>query len=181
MVNMLKVVIAATILLTLLGIIFLGKRAKYLLKFSSVKTLRQESAWIINIIGVMVITIAIFDYIRNKPEATIIMWIGTGIYFLGGILQIISRKQLGSLEENFNKHKGLYNRIRHPSKTACLLMSTGICLAMNSWWALILLLVLFLPAMLFRISQEEQTMADKYGEEWLIYQSDTKKIIPGII
>lgn len=184
MVNMIKVVIAITILLMLLAYIFLRKRIKHLTTFNSAQTIRAESKWIESIVGWLVLIIAIAYYIRNKPEASIVMWFGVAVYFLGGVLQIASRKQLEealNLEEKFGKQKGIYKHIRHPSKTACLLMLTGICIALGSGWALLLMVVLFVPAILFRISQEEKALADKHGEDWLIYQSDTKKLVPGMV
>lgn len=182
MVNMLKVMIAAIVLVFLLSMIFLGKRAKKMLSFKSAKTERSESKWIEAITGSLVVIMAVAYYWKSEPEANVAMWIGVLVFILGGILQIIAKKQLaGTLEEDFGKQKGVYSFLRHPSKSALLLMLIGLCLATASWWALLVCVVFFIPSELFRISQEEIVLLDKHGDEWMIYESDTNKLVPGII
>lgn len=187
MVNIFKVVIAVTVLLALLALVFLGKRMKKILMFDSAVTLRSESRWAQTVTGLLVLLVGLSYYLKNEPEVSAVMWGGVAVYFSGGILHIIARRQLGNydtFEELFptrKKQKGLYNHVRYPSKTACLLMLIGLCFAFGSFWAMALLLVLFLPALVFRASQEDRSMLDKFGDDFLVYQSDTKRIIPGIL
>ena len=60
-------------------------------------------------------------------------------------------------------------------------MLLGICLSMGSYWSLGLLFVLFLPSVLYRISQEEELLLDEFNDRWLAYKEDTKKLIPYIL
>jgi protein-S-isoprenylcysteine O-methyltransferase Ste14 len=188
MVNMLKVLIAVVIFLALIGLGILGKKILRMLIFKTSKTASNESLVLQYITGILVAVIAIFAYWRNKPDATITMWIGVLIFFIGGLIQIIARKQLHedkTFEERLSAgfeaaQTGFYSKIRHPSKTALLLILIGLCLATQSWWGLGLFVVLFFPALMYRISQEERALLDRFGDRWMEYKSDSKRIIPGI-
>lgn len=189
MVNMLKVLVAVTILLIIVGIALLGKKLRRALIFKTATTPRNESLWMQWITGWLVAIIAIANYLRNTPDATIIMWLGLLVFFTGGILQFYARKQLHE-DKTFEERAkaelnaattGLYSKIRHPSKSALLLLLAGLCITTASWWALGLLLALFLPTLLYRISQEERALLDQFGDRWMAYQSDTNKLIPGML
>jgi len=188
MVNMLKILVAAIVLLAIIGIGMLGKKLLRALIFKSAKTPSNESKVLEIVTGLLVIIVSIANYVNKEPEATTTMWIGVLIFFLGGLLQITARKYLyedKTFEERLSSgfeaaQTGPYSKIRHPSKSALLLIFIGLCLALGSWWGLGLLVVLFLPSVLYRISQEERALLDKFGERWMEYQSDSKRIIPGI-
>jgi len=189
MVNMLKVLIAVIILLVIIGIALLGKRLLRALIFKTAKTPHNESLWLQLITGLIVIALALAFYGQKKPDATIVMWIGILIFFLGGLLQLIIRKKMHDdktyedrLSSGFEAAQtGIYGKLRFPSKSALLLLVFGWCLALGSMWGITLFIVLFFPSILYRISQEEKALLDKFGERWIAYQGDTKKIIPGIL
>jgi len=42
------------------------------------------------------------------------------------------------------------------------------------------LVFLFLPSVLYRISQEDQALMDQFGDRYMSYKEDTKRIIPGV-
>jgi len=187
MVDMLKVAAAIAILLLIIGIAMLGKRIKKVLIFRSAKPTNNEGLYIELITGILTLAIVIFGY--KKPEAEWYMWAGQVIFFGGGLLHIYARRALGeektlqdSMKTEFHAAQtGLYKKLRYPSKTALLLMLLGISIATQSTWGLILTAVIFFPAMLFRISQEERQMADDFSDRWITYKSETKRIIPGIL
>jgi protein-S-isoprenylcysteine O-methyltransferase Ste14 len=189
MVNMLKVLVAVIILLIIIGIAMLGKKILRTLIFKTAKTPSAESTWLEAIAGIIVVGIALANYINKRPDENITMWIGTIIFFLGGLLQLLARKQLHedkTFEERLSSgfeaaQTGLYSKLRHPSKSALLLLMLGLCLALQSWWALGLYIILFFPSVLYRISQEEKALLDKFGERWMSYKDDTKRIIPGFL
>jgi len=167
----------------------LGKKVLRALIFKTTKTPSNESLWLEWVTGIVVVGIAIANYARKSPEATTTMWIGVLVFFLGGILQFIARKQLFDdttfgerLSSGFEAAQtGLYSKIRYPSKSALLLMMIGFCLSLGSWWGIGLLIVLFFPSMLYRISQEDRALLDQFGDRWLAYKSDSKKLIPEIL
>ena len=188
MVNMLKILVAVVVVLIIVGIGMLGKKILQALIFRTAKT-SNEGFWMECLTGLLVIVVAVVNYVKKDPNANAIMWIGVLIFFIGGTIQLIARKQLyddKTFEERLHSgfalaQTGLYSKIRHPSKTALLLMMIGFCIALGSWWALGLLVILFFPSMLYKISQEERELLDQFGERWLTYASDSKRIIPGIL
>ena len=188
MVNMLKILAAATILLAIIGIAMLGKNILRALIFKTAKTSNNESTVLEWVTGVLVFGLSFAFYANKQPAADITMWAGIIVYFAGWILQFVARRQLyddktfeARLKSGFDAAQmGLYAKLRHPSKAALLLIMIGLCFSLGSIWALAVLVFLFLPSVLYRISQEDQALADQFGERYLSYKEDTKRIIPGI-
>ncbi|VVB80981.1 Phospholipid methyltransferase [uncultured archaeon] len=189
MVNMLKVLIAVIVLLAIIGLALLGKKIFRTLIFKTAKTPNNESTWLMIMTGLVTVGIAIAYYVNNDPAADPVMWTGLVIFFLGGLLQIIARRQLHedkTFEERLSSgfeaaQTGIYSVLRHPNKTALLLIVIGFSMIMGSIWALALAIILFFPSVLYRISQEEAVLLDKFGDRWLDYKSETKRIIPKIL
>jgi len=184
---MLKILIAAIILVAIIAIAILGKKTTKILRFRTVKTERSESEWILWILTILTISVAIFDYVRNGT-AGLLHAGGIVIFMIGAIIQIYAKKHLDenthaeALKKNFRKAtKGLYARLRHPSKTGLLLLMLGTALALGSIWSILLCIMLFLPALLFRISQEERTLLDEHNERYYEYQENTNKLIPYLL
>lgn len=188
MVNMLKVLVAVILLLAIISFGVLGKRLWRMLTFNTARTHSSESAWVEIATGIITAAIAILPYTNKKPEATIAMWAGVIVFFIGGIVQLTARKQLQEnktfqerLSEGFDAAQtGIYTKIRHPGKSALLLLMLGISLSLGSGWGIVLTIALFLPSVLYRISQEEKMLLDEFGERWLTYKQDTKRIMPKV-
>ena len=188
MVNMVKVVIAVCVLLIIVGWAMLGKKVLRAFIFRSAKTQVSESVWIEMCAGLLVVVVAIAEYVNSLPDATIVMWLGVLVFFAGGLVQLIARKQLcddqtfeDRLSSGFEAAQTkMYKYLRFPGASALVLLVSGLCLALGSWWGLGLVLVLFFPSVLFKVSQEERTLYDKFGDRWLEYKSDSKRIIPGV-
>jgi len=188
MVNMLKIMVAATFLLAIISFGILGKKTLKLYIFRSAKTTGSESFWLELLSAGLVIFFALSHYIRNDPAVNPLMWFGTVLFLLGGIVQIIARKHLyddHAFEERLHSgfeaaQTGIYAKIRHPGQSAILLLLLGICFATDSIWALGVYVVLLIPSVLFRISAEEQKLTDQFGERYEAYREDSKRIIPGI-
>ncbi len=188
MVNMIKVLIAVTILILIISIGMLGKKLIRALIFKTAKTESNESIVLEWVTGILVVGLSFAYYLNQQPESDITMWIGVVVYFLGWMLQLFARRQLyddKSFEERLKSgfeaaQMGLYAKIRHPSKAALLLIMIGLCFALGSIWALAVLLFLFFPSILYRISQEERALMDQFGDRWMSYKEDTKRIIPGV-
>ena len=77
--------------------------------------------------------------------------------------------------------EGPYRFIRHPSYTGALLTLTGIGLAIQSWGALLVLLVIFCIVYGYRIHIEEKALIQHTGEEYTAYMQTTKMVIPYIL
>jgi protein-S-isoprenylcysteine O-methyltransferase Ste14 len=56
----------------------------------------------------------------------------------------------------------------------------GIGLALGNWLSVLALFGIPLLALLYRISVEEKTLLEHYGEEYREYRERTKRLIPGI-
>jgi len=189
MVNMIKILVAVSVVISIIGIALLGKKLKHFFSFKTAKTPHKESLWLELVSGGLVLFIATAYYLNKRPDATGLMWSGVAVFFFGGLLQLFARKQLHNdktFEERLSSgfsaaQTGIYKRIRHPSKAALLLLLLGFSLSMGSFWATALWFIFFLPSVLFRISQEERSLQETFNDRWLTYKSDTRKLIPGVL
>ena len=75
---------------------------------------------------------------------------------------------------------GLYAWMRHPSYTGMLLMFFAIGLGTRNWISLAIMLVVPTAALLYRIHVEELALRDHFGEEYVAYSRETKRLVPGI-
>lgn len=185
MVNSFKILAAVLVLLAIIAYGALGKRFSVLLRIKSAQTPQNESIVVEAIAAALVVIVATGYYITSKPDFGFVSGLGVALFFGGGLLQIFTKKHIGhgTLQDTFSTipKEGAFRLVRHPSKTSLLLLLIGYCLALNSIWALILCLALFLPAVLFRIAQEEKVLAEQYDELWRAYAQDTKKLVPGLL
>lgn len=188
MVNMIKILVFVTIITFIIGIAMLGKKILSALMFRTAKTSSNESTVLEWVTGILVVGLSFAYYLNQKPVSDPTMWAGIIVYLAGWILQFIARRQLYDdktfevrLKSGFEAAQmGLYAKLRHPSKAALLLIMIGLCFSLGSIWALAVLVFLFLPSVLYRISQEDQALMDQFGDRYLSYKEDTKRIIPGV-
>jgi protein-S-isoprenylcysteine O-methyltransferase Ste14 len=99
------------------------------------------------------------------------------ISILGGFFSVMVSVQEGQTIIR----KGPYRFIRHPSYTGTFLVMAGIGLAVRSWGALLILLLIFAIVYSYRIRVEEKALADHFGDEYRAYVKDTKMLIPFIL
>ena len=77
--------------------------------------------------------------------------------------------------------RGPYRQVRHPAYTGVLLFFVGFGLALQSWGAILLLVLLFGLAFGYRIYVEERVLVSELGEEYVKYTKRTKRLIPYIL
>lgn len=77
--------------------------------------------------------------------------------------------------------KGPYRLVRHPSYTGVLLTFIGLGLAVQSWPAVIVLVLVFVVAYGYRMRVEEKTLVSKLGQEYIAYMSRTKRVVPYLV
>jgi protein-S-isoprenylcysteine O-methyltransferase Ste14 len=77
--------------------------------------------------------------------------------------------------------KGPYKYIRHPSYTGALLILIGIGLTLQSWGAVITLILFFSVAYGYRIHIEEKVLISELGNSYIEYKNRTKRLIPYIV
>jgi protein-S-isoprenylcysteine O-methyltransferase Ste14 len=76
------------------------------------------------------------------------------------------------------KQEGIYGIIRHPSYLGSLVSFIGFGLVLNNWVSMAIIVVPIFAAFLNRISIEEKTLSDRFGNHWKEYSRRTKKLIP---
>ena len=158
---------------------------------SSVKLERKDrgSGWIV-ITGVITSIFVAFVFSQDKiamlPEWTfypgIALMIG-GIFLRQWSITILGRffSMMVSVQEGQSIiREGPYRFIRHPSYTGALLTLTGIGLAIQSWGALLVLILIFCIVYGYRIHIEEKALIMHIGEEYIAYIKTTKMLIPFI-
>jgi protein-S-isoprenylcysteine O-methyltransferase Ste14 len=86
---------------------------------------------------------------------------------------------LGTQQKHKVIDRGPYHYVRHPSYTGILLLQVGIGLSMQSWGAVLVVLVLFGLAFGYRMHVEEKILVSELGDSYTSYMRRTKKrLIP---
>lgn len=73
---------------------------------------------------------------------------------------------------------GMYKHLRHPAYTGALIAHLGLGLSFSNWFSLVLSVVPYLVAVMYRIHVEEQALSEAFGEEYRSYSRSTKRLIP---
>jgi protein-S-isoprenylcysteine O-methyltransferase Ste14 len=110
------------------------------------------------------ITIMILGIILRQYSIAIL-----GRYFSGTI---------GTQKGQMVVDKGPYKLVRHPSYTGIVLILTGLGLTLQSWEAVLLILLVFGLTFGYRIYIEEKVLISNLGDEYIEYMKRTKRIIP---
>jgi protein-S-isoprenylcysteine O-methyltransferase Ste14 len=76
---------------------------------------------------------------------------------------------------------GPYARVRHPVYLGFSLGLLGIAVAFANWAALLLLLLLIVPGLLWRVREEERVLAEAFGDDYQLYRRRTKLLIPYLL
>ncbi len=134
-----------------------------------------------SIAAFLVLFTAVSEYFRFKPAASWLTLIGILIFGAGVILNFNIIKQ--KLKCNIKKclkfgAEGIYVKLRYPGYTALLILMLGFIIIFSSFWAFVLFVVLLIPAVIFRVAQEDAALADIDEDSFELYISKTKKIIP---
>ena len=155
-------------------------------KVHKVKIRKKESFWVIMLIYIICLGIIIGTFIKTRPATEWYNYIGAAMVFIGGLMRVYARKALGrffSFQVVIQKgHKlittGVYKYTRHPMYLSMTLILFGLAIALSSLYGVIVLLILYVPAVLYRISAEEELLIKEFGNDYLNYMEKTKKMIP---
>ena len=115
--------------------------------------------------------------------------IGIFLMFLGFLVRQYAIAILGRFssltvqiaEDHMVVEKGAYRLIRHPSYTGILIMFIGLGLAVQSWGAVLVLLLFFGISFGYRMRVEERTLLSGLGRDYASYMKRTKRLIPFLI
>ena len=75
---------------------------------------------------------------------------------------------------------GPYRWLRHPAYAGSILTLGGFPLALGTWAAGALVLVLSLTGYLYRVRIEEKTLCEAFGDEYREYMQHTWRLFPGL-
>ena len=92
-----------------------------------------------------------------------------GKYFTGTVLIREDHRLIRS---------GLYKHLRHPAYTGALLAHLGLGLSFSNWISLSFSLVPFTVAALYRMQVEERALREAFGESYISYSRETRRLIP---
>lgn len=183
MVNSIKLLVAVSILLFIIGIFMLGKRLRFFFSFESIKLRKSESFWILCTALILVLFTGISEYVKFESPASWVTPIGL-LLFAGGVIfqfYVIKQRASFSLKKDLRYTiQGIYQKLRFPGYSALLLMLLGLSLIFYSLWALMILALLFVPALIYRITQEETALSDVDEDKFEVYCSVSKRLIPGL-
>ena len=109
-----------------------------------------------------------------------------GVLLFGMIIAFLSRIQLGQYGTTFivveEDHElittGIYSYIRHPIYLGALLQYVSIGIAIGSLIVTSLAFICWWILTMDRVGLEERLLTEKFGEEYLEYMRQTKKLIP---
>ncbi len=117
-----------------------------------------------------------------------IIYLGLIVLFIGILTRFLIIKSLGKYftvdvtirEGHQIKTDGVYSILRHPSYSASLLTFLGLGLFLNNWIALFIAFIPPFIAFLYRIKIEEKALIEQFGQDYIDYKKQTKKLIPFI-
>ena len=75
---------------------------------------------------------------------------------------------------------GLYRHLRHPAYTGALVAHLGLGLSFSNWFSISLSFVPYFVAAMYRMHVEEQALMEAFGDEYLTYSRNTKRLIPKV-
>ena len=121
-------------------------------------------------------------------NSEVIVYIGLTVIIIGIVLRIMIVRALGKFftvdvtikQDHQLKKDGFYTYIRHPSYSASLLTVIGFGISLNNIASLVLVTVLISIAFIIRINVEEKLLMTHFGDAYLDYKKNTKRLIPFI-
>jgi protein-S-isoprenylcysteine O-methyltransferase Ste14 len=117
----------------------------------------------------------------HRAVALIVMWLGLAIRVWAiGALGSAFRTTVEVDPGQTLVSNGPYVWVRHPSYTGLLLIVSGFGLAGGNWLAVVICVLVPLPALLRRVQVEEAELNRVLGDPYRAYQARTKRLIPGV-
>lgn len=88
---------------------------------------------------------------------------------------------IGVQKEQRVVQSGPYRFIRHPSYTGVLLIYLGVGFAVQSWGAIMVVLLVFVLTYGYRMMVEERVLISELGVSYSDYMKRTKRLIPFLV
>lgn len=169
-----------------------GGRIVPALRRRGTKIARRDRGSVLLIVGGIFLSIIIAFLFASNGIAMLPGWVsyvGIALMVAGIIVRQWAIAVLGryfspvvGIQEGQKVVKtGPYRLVRHPSYTGALMIIVGVGLALQSWGAVLVLLLVFSITFGYRIRMEEKVLVSELGDEYTQYMKTTKRIIPYII
>jgi len=88
---------------------------------------------------------------------------------------------IGVQKEQRVVDSGPYRLVRHPSYSGALLLQIGVGLAVQTWGAVVVIVIGFALAYGHRMMVEEKVLVRELGDGYVQYMKRTKRLIPYLI
>jgi protein-S-isoprenylcysteine O-methyltransferase Ste14 len=113
---------------------------------------------------------------------------GISLVIAGTIFRVWSIRTLGkyftATVQKVDEHKiittGAYRILRHPSYTGAFLAVIGGAVMLHAYFGIAITLVVISAVYYYRIKVEEETLIKIFGDEYKVYRTKTKRMIPYI-
>jgi protein-S-isoprenylcysteine O-methyltransferase Ste14 len=170
-----------------IGIISIIRKRAPPLKTRSESKLSNPRIWGLNVPLGLAITL-LLGYTQIGPLPDWSFYLGLSIGILGYALVYWGYWTLGqyfSAEVAIYQgqelvERGPYRFVRHPVYSGIFLAVIGGGFAVQSWAAVVLLVIMYAILFRYRIAAEEQILISEFGEQYQSYSKRVKRLIPFI-
>lgn len=144
----------------------------------------DRSFWLLTVALAAVFYLSPLEFLYLSADRMRADWLeiaGACVACLGAAVFLWARRTpAGSHAGEPMRQAGPYRFVRHPAYAGYLLAGLGLVLGYASVWGAAALLLLLLPAVLWRVQVEEKMLAGRLGTQYGVYASKTKRLIPGV-
>src|SRR5690606_15312112 len=137
--------------------------------------------------GFAVLIFAILEYVIGDKTLGPVAF-GAGIA-CAVISLMIRRRAIAALGRFWSLHvemreehqlvkDGPFRWVRHPTYLSMFFELLAMVFILNSYYALILVVAVFIPALIVRIRLEEKELINKFGDSYLDYMKSTPAVFP---
>ena len=177
-------IVFSLVLVTEIMIFILSARRRY--KHRS--TGQDRGSMLVVIIGfwaaIAVNPVCVRLFLWILPNA--FFWAGVGMAMLGIVIRVAAVHKLGEFftlsvqtkETQAIMSTGIYKRLRHPAYAGSILTLLGIAFAFRSPVGVAAVIVITVLIYGYRITIEEKTMKNAFGEAYCEYEKRTWRLIP---